>query len=158
MTTLTFAPTRPLPHLAFRGTRILTAIFLGWTGLIVLSFGLLGLTTPRETAGGSVDGGLYAFLNTIAPWLVGLGVAHLVAALGIGRDRPWAYRLALWMLAVGLLLVLTALIAIVAGRDAFAIVDPLGRRDGLGLFLVALALYGIVGWGIRRIGDARRLA
>jgi hypothetical protein len=157
MTTLTFTSSRPLPHLSFRGTRVLTAIFLGWAGLIVFSFGVLGLTTPRDAAAGASDPGLHAFLSSAAPWLVGLGVAHLVAAVGIGRDRAWAFRTAMWMLAVGVLIVLTALIAIVAGRDPFAIVDPLGRRDGLGLFLVALALYGIVGWGIRRVAEARRL-
>jgi hypothetical protein len=158
MTALTFPASRPLPHLAFRGTRILTAIFLGWTGLIVLSFGVLGLTTPPGAAGGTGDPGLYRFINAAAPWLVALGVAHIVAAIGIGRDRRWAFHLALWMLALGLLIVLTGLVAIVAGRDAFAVVDPLGRRDGLGVLLVAVGLYGLVGWGIRRIAEARRLS
>jgi hypothetical protein len=158
MTALTFAPSRPLPHLAFRGTRILTAVLLGWAGLIVFSFGVLGLTTPREAAGGASDPGLYSFLNGAAPWLVGLGVAHLVGAIGIGRDRPWAFRLSLWMVATGIVIVLTGLIAVVAGRDPFAIVDPLGRADGLGILIVAVALYGIVGWGIRRIAEARQLA
>jgi hypothetical protein len=158
MNVLTVPAARPLPHLAFRGTRILTALMLAWSGLIILSFGVLGLTTPRDVAGGAADPGLHAFLSSAAPWLVGLGVAHLVAAVGIGRDRPWAYGVAMWMLAVGLIIVIAGLVAVIAGRDPFAIVDPLGRDDGLGMMLVAVALYGIVGWGIRRIGDARRLA
>jgi hypothetical protein len=157
MSALTFVPAGPRPHLAYRGTRIFTAVLLGWVGLIVLPIGSLAVTTSSTSSGGATDPGLREFLNGAAPYLVVLGIVHLVAAVGIGRDRPWSYGLGMWMLAAGVLVTMLAIVTLAAGRDPFAVVDPIGRRDGLGLALWALALYGLVGWGLRRIGEGRRI-
>jgi hypothetical protein len=148
-------------HLSFRGTRIFTALMLGWVGLILIAFGAFAV--PAATAGGrgEADSGLLSLVGSIAPALWGFGIVHLVAGLGIVRDRAsWGFGLATWLLVVGVLIITAGAVLTVAGRDAFALVAPTTASAGTGIELLAwtLALYGLVGWGVRRIVVARELA
>jgi hypothetical protein len=146
-------------HLSFRGTRIFTSLMLGWAGLIVLGFAAFAVPAASALGRDEVDPGLMHLLGSIAPWLVAFGIVHVVAAVGIGRDREWGFRLGIWTLAGGTLVVLAGLVFAVAGRDAFSLTDPAssGAANGIALFAWTLALYALVGWGVRRILAARAL-
>lgn len=146
-------------HLSFRGTRIFTGLMLGWAGLIVLSFGSLAVPAANDLGLASADPGLMHLLGSIAPWLAAFGIVQLVAGVGITRDRGWGYRLGTWALAIGTFVVLAGTVLALAGRDPFAIADPASPpvANGVALFAWTLGLYGLVGWGVRRILAARAL-
>jgi hypothetical protein len=148
-------------HLSFRGTRIFTALMLGWVGLIVIAFGAFAVPAAHAAGRGEADAGLMSLLGSIAPALWAFGIVHLVAGVGILRDRAsWGFGLATWLLVGGVLVITAAAVLTVAGRDAFALVAPTTSSAGTGIGLLAwtLGLYGLVGWGVRRIVVARELA
>jgi len=94
-------PNRTWDPIRFRrGTRGFAAVVTTINGLIVLGIGLFaapaaGLPEP------------------LSAWIVGLtvaaGIAHLVAAVGLVRARPWAARLTAYLAGAGI------------GASAFAI-------------------------------------
>ncbi|HKG55729.1 MAG TPA: hypothetical protein VKA85_00595 [Candidatus Limnocylindrales bacterium] len=151
----------PLPaHLTFRGTRLLTALILGFAGFVLIAFGGLAVPLSAELGGAAVDPGLMSALLGIAPLVVVLGIVHVIAAIGVARDRRWGQRLALWMVALGTFATLAGIVFALAGRDPFAVANPArdASRDGLGILLWTLAWYGIAAGGVQRIiaGRARR--
>ena len=159
-----FAATFPQPFatrwpsaVVFRGTRIFAAIVLGFAGVLFTSFGYLAATTPIEVGGGLADPDLHGLLATFAWPLIALGIAHMVAAIGVGRDRTWGLRTALWAFSLGLLVVLASLVLTFAGRDPIAVLDPLARPTGVGVLLWTLMWYGLLGWALRRVIEARRM-
>ena len=147
-------------HLSFRGTRIFTALMLGWAGLVLAAFGGVAVPAANDLGRASLDAGLMGLLGTLAPALVVLGVLHVVAAFGVGRDRAWGFRLGVWMLAAGVLFVVGGLVFAVAGRDPFALADPASPAAANGIALLAwtLGLYSLAGWGLGRVIAARGLA
>ncbi len=145
-------------HRTFRGTRILTAAALTWSGAILVAFGAMVVPAAHD-AGRAADRGLLELLGSVAPWIAGLGIVTLIAAVGAARDRRWWTGLSTWVLAGGSLAVIAALVLAVAGRDPFALSaggSPSGQ--GLGILVWTLALLGIAGWGVRRVARARELA
>jgi hypothetical protein len=147
-------------HRTFRGTRILTAAVFFWAGAILVAFGALVTPAAHDLGRGDMDAGLMALLATIAPWVTLLGTANVVAAWGIARDRGWWLRLALWVLAAGVFVVMAGAVFAVAGRDPFLLTDPAPASpagQGLAILGWTLALYGVAAWGVRRIALARRL-
>lgn len=147
-------------HLSFRGTRLFSAIMLGWAGLVLFAFGMFAVPAAHDLGRGAVDPGLMSLLGTAAPFLWALGILHVVAALGMTREwQVWGFRLAMWMVAVGVFAVAAGLVFAVAGRDPFALVDPASPSgpDGIALLAWTLGVYALVGWGLRRILTARRL-
>lgn len=147
-------------HLSFRGTRIFTGLMLGWAGLILFAFGMFAIPAAHDLGRAGVDPGLMALLGSAAPWIWGLGILHAIAAIGVARDwRTWGFRLSIWLLAIGVLIVATGLVFAVAGRDPFALADPASPSEANGIALLAwtLGLYGLAGWGVRRIVAARQL-
>ena len=147
-------------HRTFRGTRIFTGLVLGWAGLILGSFGAFAVPAANALGRSAQDAGLMGLLGMVAPWLVVLGVFHVIAAVGIGRDRPWGFRIATWMLAIGVFVVIAATIFTVAGRDPFLLADPASTpgANGAGLLAWTLGLYALTAWGMRRTLSARGLA
>jgi len=143
--------------LVFRGTRIFAALVLGFAGVLFTSFGYLAATTPIEVGGGLRDPDLHGLLATLAWPLIVLGITHIVAAVGVARDRIWGLRTALWAFSLGLLVVLGSLVVGFAGRDPIAVLDPLARPTGVGVLLWTLLWYGLLGWALRRVIEARRL-
>jgi hypothetical protein len=147
-------------HLTFRGTRVFTALMLAWVGLILFAFGAFAVPAANDLGRAKADAGLMSLLGSIAPLLWGLGVVHVVAAVGVARDRlTWGFGLAIWMLAIGALVVAAGLVFALAGRDPFALADPASPRaaNGTGLLIWTLGLYALAGWGVRRIVAARQL-
>jgi hypothetical protein len=146
-------------HLSFRGTRILTALMLGWVGVIEFAFGIFAVPAANDLGRASLDAGLMSLLGTLAPFVWALGIAHVVAAYGVGLDRAWGFRHATWLLSLGVLLIAGGLVFVVAGRDPFRLVDGAAAPavNGLGLLGATLVLYAIAGWGVRRIVAARSL-
>ncbi len=147
-------------HLTFRGTRVFTALMLGWAGLVLFAFGAFAVPAANDLGRAETDGGLMSLLGSIAPLLWGLGVVHVVAAVGVARDRlTWGFGLAIWMLAIGTLVVAAGLVFALAGRDPFALADPASpsAANGTGLLIWMLGLYALAGWGVRRIVAARQL-
>jgi Na+/H+-dicarboxylate symporter len=162
--TASFVPVRSpgaLPaHLTFRGTRLLTGLILGFAGFVLIAFGGLAVPLSAELDGGAIDPGLMSTLLRIAPLVVVLGILHVIAGVGVARDRRWGQRLALWMVAFGTLATVAGIVVALAGRDPFAVANPApgASRDGLGILLWTLAWYGIAAAGLQRIiaGRARR--
>ncbi|MFL5680827.1 MAG: hypothetical protein ACJ77B_09535 [Chloroflexota bacterium] len=162
--TASFAPVRSPaqlpPHLTFRGTRVLTGLILGFAGFVLIAFGGLAVPLSAELDRGAMDPGLMSALLGIAPLVVVLGILHVIAGIGVARDRRWGQRLALWMIALGTLATVAGIVVAVAGRDPFAVANsaPSGSHDGLGILLWTLAWYGIAAAGLQRIiaGRARR--
>jgi hypothetical protein len=147
-------------HLSFRGTRLFTGLMLGWAGLILFAFGMFAVPAANDLGRADVDPGLMAMLGSVAPFLWALGILHLIAAVGVTREwRTWGFRLSMWMLALGVFAVSAGLVFAVAGRDPFALTDPgASSPNGTALLVWTLGMYGIVGWGLRRILAARGLA
>jgi hypothetical protein len=148
-----------LGHRKFRGTRILTAAALFWTGAILVAFGAMVVPAAHDAGHAGLDQGLMSLLGTAAPWVTALGVVTVIAAFGAARDRRWWTSLATWVLAGGALVVLAGAVLAVAGRDPFAMsvaASPSGQ--GLGILVWTLALLGIAAWGVRRVARARELA
>ena len=143
--------------LVFRGSRIFAAIVLAFSGVLITAFGYLAATTPIEVGAGASDPNLYGLVTTFAWPLIVLGIVHIVAAVGVARDRDWGFRLALWAFAFGLLVVLASLVLGLAGRDPIAVLDPLARQTGVGVLLWTLMWYGLLGWSLRRVIEARRM-
>ncbi len=147
-------------HLAFRGTRIFSALMLSWAGLILIGFGAFAVPAANELGRAEADPGLMSLLGTVAPLIWGLGIIHLVGAVGLARDRlTWGIRLVTWLLAAGGLVVAAGLVLVLAGRDPVALVHlgtPAG--NGIGLLAWTLGLYALVGWGVRRVVTARQLS
>jgi hypothetical protein len=163
------APATPRPraeapwarrHLSFRGTRIFTGLMLGWAGLILFAFGMFAIPAANDLGRADVDPGLMALLGAAAPWIWALGILHVIAAVGVSRDRQtWGFRLAIWMLAIGVFAVAAGLVFALAGRDPFALADPASPSgaNGIALLTWTLGLYALAGWGIRRVVGARQL-
>ena len=147
-----------LGHRKFRGTRLLTAVALFWTGAILVAFGAMVVPAAQDAGRAELDKGLMSLLGTVAPWITALGIVTVIAAFGAARDRRWWTGLATWVLAGGALVVLSAAVLAVAGRDPFAMSvagSPAGQ--GLGILAWTLALLGIAAWGVRRVARAREL-
>jgi hypothetical protein len=146
-------------HRTFRGTRIFTGLVLGWAGLVLASFGAFAVPAANALGRSAEDAGLMGLLGMVAPWLVVLGVFHVIAAVGIGRDRAWGFRIGTWALAIGVFVVLAAIIFTVAGRDPFLLADPASSpaANGGGLHAWTMGLYALTGWGMRRTLAARGL-
>lgn len=146
-------------HRSFRGTRIFTGLMLGWAGLISFAFAAFAVPAANNLGRGEVDPGLMSLLGSVAPWLAAFGIAQVVISIGIARDRAWGFRLGMWALAIGGLVVLSGLVFALAGRDPFSLTDPASppAANGVALFAWTLALYALVGWGMRRILAARQL-
>jgi hypothetical protein len=145
-------------HRTFRGTRVLTAAALTWTGAILVAFGAMIVPAAHDAGGVPGDPGLMHLLGSVAPWITGLGIVTLIAAVGAARDRRWWTGLGTWVLAGGAMAILAALVLALAGRDPFALStagSPAGQ--GLGILVWTLALLGIAGWGVRRVARAREL-
>jgi hypothetical protein len=138
-------------HLTFRGTRLLTGLILGFAGLVLLAFGALAVPNALDRA--ATDPGLVSALGVLAPFLVVLGIVHLVAGYGVVRDRSWGFTLGLWSVAFGTLAIVAGLVLAVSGRDAFAIANPApsGPGQGLGILLWTLAWYAIAAGGLQRV-------
>ena len=147
-----------LGHRKLRGTRILTAIALFWSGAILVAFGSMVVPAAYDAGRGELDAGLMSLLGSFAPWITALGVANVIAAFGAARDRRWWTALATWVLAGGALVVLAAAVLALAGRDPFAIsVGGSPSGQGMGILAWTLALLGIAAWGVRRVARAREL-
>jgi hypothetical protein len=144
-------------HRTLRGTRILTAAALTWSGAILVAFGAMVVPAAHDAGGPAGDQGLMHLLGSVAPWITGLGIVTLIAAVGAARDRRWWTGLATWVLAGGALAILAALVLAVAGRDPFALnaASAAATGQGLGILVWTLALLGIAGWGVRRVARAR---
>ncbi len=145
-------------HRTFRGTRILTAVTLFWSGAILVAFGAMVVPAAHDAGRAELDAGLMSLLGSVAPWITALGIVTLIAAVGAARDRRWWTGLATWVLAGGALAVVAAAVLAVAGRDPFALSvagSPAG--EGLGILAWTLALLGISAWGVRRVARAREL-
>jgi hypothetical protein len=148
-----------LGHRKLRGTRILTALALFWTGAILVAFGAMVVPAAHDAGRAAVDTGLMSLLGTAAPLITTLGIVTVIAAFGAARDRRWWTALATWVLAGGALVVVSAAILAVAGRDPFAMsVSGSPAGQGLGILTWTLALLGIAAWGVRRVARARELA
>jgi hypothetical protein len=148
-----------LGHRKLRGTRILTAAALFWTGAIFVAFGAMVVPAAHDAGRAGIDEGLMNLLGTVAPWIAALGVVTVIAAFGAARDRRWWTGLATWALAGGAMVVLSATVLALAGRDPFAMSvagSPSGQ--GLGILVWTLALLGIAAWGVRRVARAREIA
>jgi hypothetical protein len=146
------------PQTAFRGTRLLTGLVLGFAGTVALGFGGLAVPLAQAVVLGDVDRGLLAALSRIAPYLVVIGGIHLAAAVGIWSDRRWGYTLGTWMVAFGVLASMGGLVVAIAGRDPFAAIGGVGgAADGIGILLWTLFWYGVAAWGIQRVVAAREL-
>ena len=147
-----------LGHRKLRGTRILTAVALFWSGAILVAFGAMVVPAAHDAGRAQLDAGLMNLLGSVAPWLAALGIVNVIAAFGAARDRRWWTTLATWVLAAGTFAVLAAVVLAVAGRDPFAISvagSPSGQ--GLGILVWTLGLLGIAAWGVRRVARAREL-
>jgi hypothetical protein len=146
-------------HLTFRGTRILTAAALFWSGMILGAFGALVVPAAHDLGRAQDDAGLMALLGTVSPWLTALGVANVIAAYGALRERRWWVGLATWLIAAGALVIAAGTVLALAGRDPFLLTDravsPTGQ--GIGNLAWTLWLQGIVAWGVRRVAVAREL-
>ena len=149
-------PARP-PRTTFRGTRILTGLIVGFAGAVHISFGALAIPIAADLGRQAVDPGLMGTLLMLAPFIVILGVVHVISAVGVAQDRRWGLPLATWAVALGVFVTLAAIVFALAGRDAFALADPdpAPAHDGLGILLWTLLWYGVAGWGIQRVVAAR---
>jgi hypothetical protein len=143
-------------HLTFRGTRLLTGLVLGFAGFVLIAFSGLAVPISAELGAGSVDPGLMSALLTIAPLVFVLGIVHVVAGIGVGRDRRWGYTLGLWTVSLGTFVTLLGIVVAIAGRDPFAMANPAGQStDGLGILLWTLFWYGVAAAGLQRILGGR---
>jgi hypothetical protein len=145
------------PQTAFRGTRTLTGLVLGFAGLVAVAFGGVAVPLASAVGLGAVDRPFMDALTRLAPYLVVLGALHLVAAVGVWTDRRYGYILGTWMVASGVLFATAGLVMALAGRDPFALTTQSASAspDGIGILLWTLAWYGVAGWGIQRIVIAR---
>jgi hypothetical protein len=150
-----------VPATSYRGTRLLAGSILTFAGLVLLAFG--GIATPiAASLSDTPDAGLLSTLVTLAPFVVVAALLHVVAAVGVFRDRDWGYRLAIWMIALAVFVILAGIVMALAGRDPFAVAstDPKATGDGLGILLWTLAWYGVAAWAIQRVlvGRSPRIA
>jgi hypothetical protein len=145
------------PQTLFRGTRLLTGLVLGFAGLLAVGFAGVAVPVASALGLGRVDPGLMDALARLAPYLLVLGGLHLLAAVGVWRDRAWGYRLATWMVALGVLATTAGLVVALAGRDPLAITDASASMpsEGVGILAWTLLWYGVAGWGIQRVLAAR---
>ena len=121
-----------------RGTRGFLAFVLTLVAAINLGLGAVALPTMHL--------GQLA-LSWLIPLTLAFGIAHLVAAVAVIRDRPWASSLALYLAAIGLGVVAFGLLASLTGADPFAATSGLpaaqARADGLGFLVWMLGMWAV---------------
>jgi hypothetical protein len=142
-------------HHTYRGTRGLAFVFLGIAGLGVMALGSLA-TQVAETYGGvplsASDAHLLGVLLRVAPFVMLLGFAQLLATWGVVRDKPRAMATGMVFALGGAAAALAGAVAVAGNGGALASAMPAGpSTDLLSTFAWIAALDLLAALSIRRI-------
>lgn len=101
-------------------------------GGVAIAFGLLTVASGSSTLLGALEMGMVVrfvlWFNSLA------GLAYVIAGLGLWRNRPWAYPLALAILAATLLVFagFGLHVALGGASVAFGTIDAIAKRSAVG--------------------------
>ncbi len=125
------------------------SLIVGMLGAFILTVALAFVAAWAVDARGLVtrpaDHELIGRLVTTVPLLIVVGVAHVIAAVGVVAGRPWARTMARIVAVVGVALAGVLFLGLASGHDPFAAASAVGanvsRSDGLGIVGLGFSLY-----------------
>jgi hypothetical protein len=134
-----------LPRYAHRrGTRGFAAFVTLLAGFVVLAVGAVVLPTTALDP---------VALSWLIPLTIAFGLAHLVAAYGLIRHRPWSGSLVGYLAAIGIGIAAYGLLLVLTGADPFGATSRLPSdrawAEGVGLLIWMAGLWLVAaryGW------------
>jgi uncharacterized membrane protein YagU involved in acid resistance len=119
-----------------RGTRGFAAVVTALAGFVSLAVGLVALPAS------SLD---RAAVNPLVILVVAFGILHLVAVVGLVRNRAWSARLVGYLASVGIGVAAYGLLVTITGLDPFGAMSSLpadrARAEGVGLLVWMIGLW-----------------